>query len=40
MPHVSAGQLQPVAATPWRWPWRFRLIERIELAPDDAGEST
>jgi hypothetical protein len=21
-----------VKVTPWRWPWRFTLIQRIELA--------
>jgi SAM-dependent methyltransferase len=28
VPHDS---LQVVSVTPWRWPWRFRLLDRIEL---------
>lgn len=30
-----------VSATPWRWPWRFHVVDRIELARVDgvAGQS-
>ncbi len=35
--HGSA--LRVVSATPWRWPWRFHLAERVELArADDAPD--
>jgi SAM-dependent methyltransferase len=29
--HVHGSSLQVVGATPWRWPWRFNLLRRIEL---------
>ena len=29
--------LHVVSATPWRWPWRLALTERVEAVPD-AGE--
>jgi SAM-dependent methyltransferase len=29
--HVHGARLGVVAATPWRWPWRFNLTQRIEL---------
>jgi ubiquinone/menaquinone biosynthesis C-methylase UbiE len=29
---ARASPLRVVRATPWRWPWRFRLMLRIELA--------
>jgi ubiquinone/menaquinone biosynthesis C-methylase UbiE len=29
--------LRVVSATPWRWPWRFKLIQRIELVVADAS---
>jgi SAM-dependent methyltransferase len=29
--HTRGGPLQMVSATPWRWPWRFALTQRIEL---------
>lgn len=34
--HTRGTTLRPVEATPWRWPWRFALTQRIELARDDA----
>jgi SAM-dependent methyltransferase len=32
LPHASDSGLRVVSATPWRWPWRFSLLRRIELA--------
>lgn len=29
--HAHGVPLRVVRATPWRWPWRFKLIQRIEL---------
>ena len=29
--HADGSPLHVVDATPWRWPWRFNLIRRIEL---------
>jgi SAM-dependent methyltransferase len=29
--HAPGSPLHVVDATPWRWPWRFNLIRRIEL---------
>jgi SAM-dependent methyltransferase len=29
--HAQGASLQVVSATPWRWPWRFTLTQRIEL---------
>jgi SAM-dependent methyltransferase len=29
--HLHGSPLRIVGATPWRWPWRFNLIRRIEL---------
>ena len=29
--HVHGTPLRPVGATPWRWPWRLELAQRIEL---------
>jgi SAM-dependent methyltransferase len=40
--HVHGTPLRPVGATPWRWPWRFELAQRIELVRDmdaDAGDA-
>lgn len=41
MAHVSQGGLEIVSVTPWRWPWRFRLLTRIEImrpaAPSPPG---
>ena len=34
--HTRGTPLRMVSATPWRWPWRFSLTRRIELAR--AGE--
>ena len=34
--HTRDTPLRVVSATPWRWPWRFSLTRRIELAR--AGE--
>ena len=34
--HTWGTPLRVVSATPWRWPWRFSLTRRIELAR--AGE--
>jgi ubiquinone/menaquinone biosynthesis C-methylase UbiE len=31
--HVPGSGLRVVSATPWRWPWRFSLLTRTELAP-------
>ena len=28
---VRGTSLQPIGATPWHWPWRFALAQRIEL---------
>jgi SAM-dependent methyltransferase len=40
--HTHGTPLRVVTATPWRWPWRFNLTQRIELvradgAPKHAG---
>jgi SAM-dependent methyltransferase len=35
--HAHGSRLRVVNATPWRWPWRFQLTQRIELVR--AGES-
>ncbi|MBI4261396.1 MAG: class I SAM-dependent methyltransferase [Actinobacteria bacterium] len=32
--HARGSPLRVVGATPWRWPWRFNLIQRIELSHD------
>ena len=29
--HAHGSPLRVVSATPWRWPWRFKLAQRIEL---------
>jgi SAM-dependent methyltransferase len=34
--HTRGTPLRVLSATPWRWPWRFSLTQRIELA--HAGE--
>jgi SAM-dependent methyltransferase len=31
---LHAGDLRMVSAGPWRWPWRFSLSQRLELARD------
>lgn len=33
--HARGSSLRVVGATPWRWPWRFSLAQRIELVRDD-----
>jgi SAM-dependent methyltransferase len=35
--HARQSRLEVLSATPWRWPWWFRLLERIELAPPPPG---
>jgi SAM-dependent methyltransferase len=35
--HVHGSQLRVVNATPWRWPWRFNLTQRIELVRADGS---
>ncbi len=34
--HTRGTPLRVVDATPWRWPWRFALTQRIELVHADA----
>ncbi len=29
---LHASGLRPLAMEPWRWPWRFSLVQRMELA--------
>jgi SAM-dependent methyltransferase len=33
--HTRGSPLAVVSLTPWRWPWRFSLTQRIELARAD-----
>src|SRR5215475_8709175 len=33
--HVRGSSLRVASATPWHWPWRFRLTKRIELIRAD-----
>lgn len=40
--HARGAPLRVVSAAPWRWPWRLKLIQRIELdraedPPESAG---
>src|SRR6266542_3560309 len=40
--HTRGSPLRVVTATPWRWPWKFILSQRIELvrvdgAPEHSG---
>jgi SAM-dependent methyltransferase len=35
--HAHGGPLRVVSATPWRWPWRFKFTQRIELVRPDLG---
>jgi SAM-dependent methyltransferase len=35
--HARGSPLRVVQATPWRWPWRFTLTQRIELARADGS---
>lgn len=34
---VAGSPLHLASATPWRWPWRLALTQRIELVPVDGG---
>jgi SAM-dependent methyltransferase len=35
--HTRSSPLRVVQATPWRWPWRFNLTQRIELVRADGS---
>ena len=35
--HTRSSPLRVVNATPWSWPWRFALTQRIELARADGS---
>ena len=35
--HLHGGPLRMVNATPWRWPWRLPLTQRIELVHADGS---
>jgi SAM-dependent methyltransferase len=35
--HAHGSQLRVVSATPWRWPWRIKLTQRIELVRGDGS---
>ena len=35
--HTRGAPLRLVAATPWRWPWRLVLTQRIELVRADGS---
>jgi len=37
--HTRGSRLRMVKATPWSWPWRFQLTQRIELARADRSAS-
>jgi SAM-dependent methyltransferase len=37
--HARGSQLRVVNAMPWRWPWRFTLTQRIELARADSSST-
>ena len=34
--HTHGSPLRVVSATPWRWPWRFNLIQRTDLVRADS----
>ena len=34
--HTHGSPLRVESATPWRWPWRFALTQRVELIRADA----
>jgi SAM-dependent methyltransferase len=37
--HTHGGPLRVVSAAPWRWPWRFAFMQRIELVrPEGSAE--
>jgi SAM-dependent methyltransferase len=35
--HARGAPLRLVDATPWRWPWRFNLTQRVELVRADSA---
>lgn len=35
--HARNSQLRVMGATPWRWPWRLKLTQRIELVRADGS---
>jgi SAM-dependent methyltransferase len=35
--HIGGAPLRVASATPWRWPWRFALTQRIELVRADGA---
>jgi SAM-dependent methyltransferase len=35
--HTRGSRLRVVKATPWSWPWRFQLTQRIELTSAQPG---
>jgi SAM-dependent methyltransferase len=35
--HTHGSPLRVESATPWRWPWRFTLTQRVQLLRADAG---
>jgi SAM-dependent methyltransferase len=37
--HARGTRLRVVNVTPWRWPWRFTLTQRIELVCTDGAPS-
>ena len=37
---VGSSSLRLASATPWRWPWRLALTQRIELVPVDGQTAT
>jgi SAM-dependent methyltransferase len=37
--HMRSSRLRVVKATPWSWPWRFNLTQRIELVRADGSPS-
>jgi SAM-dependent methyltransferase len=37
--HTGGSRLRVVKATPWSWPWRFQLTQRIELARAERSAS-
>jgi SAM-dependent methyltransferase len=37
--HTRSSALRVVKATPWSWPWRFNLTQRIELVRTDGSPS-
>jgi SAM-dependent methyltransferase len=37
--HTGGSRLRVVKATPWSWPWRFQLTQRIELVRAESSAS-